>query len=271
LAAGDAYTARYDSIIADFDNVKKCIDDSILWADNLEQIFHHTCRYISHCASAGISFNSSKFVFGAEEVGFLGFQLTKDAVKPTDTYLASIQDFPEPSDLTGARSWFGLINQVNFAFADSELMLPFRHLLKPGTSFDWTPELSQLFKKIKHKIIEAVKKGIMTFDMNRQICLATDWSRTGMGFALLQRHCACTAPTPLCCPGGWKLAYAGSRFTTPAESRYHPVEGEALGAAWALHKTRHFTLGCTNLILAVDHKPLLKILGDRELAEIENP
>ena len=233
LAAGDAYTARYDSIIADFDNVKKCIDDSILWADNLEQIFHHTCRYISHCASAGISFNSSKFVFGAEEVEFLGFQLTKDAVKPTDTYLASIQDFPEPSDLTGARSWFGLINQVNFAFADFELMV-----LKPGTSFDWTPELSQLFKKSKHKIIEAVEKGIKTFDMNRQTCLATDWSRTGMGFALLQRHCAYTAPTPLCCPGGWKLTYTGSRFTTPAESRNHPVEGEALGAAWALHKTR---------------------------------
>ena len=96
LAAGDAYTARYDSIIAGFNNVKKCIDDSILWAENLEQIFHHTCSYISHCASAGISFNSSKFVFGAEEVEFLGFQLTKDSVKPTNTYLASIQDFPEP-------------------------------------------------------------------------------------------------------------------------------------------------------------------------------
>jgi hypothetical protein len=271
LAAGDAYTARYDSIISGFKNVKKCIDDSILWGDDLEEIFHHTCRYISHCASAGITFNPSKFVFGAEEVEFLGFQLTRDSVKPTDTYLASIRDFPEPTDLTGARSWFGLINQVNFAYADSELMLPFRHLLKPGTSFDWTPELAQLFKTSKQKIVNAVVKGVKTFDMTRQTCLATDWSRTGMGFALLQRHCACTSATPLCCTGGWELTYAGSRFTTPAESRYHPVEGEALGAAWALHKTRHFTLGCRNLILAVDHKPLLKILGDRELADIENP
>ena len=49
------------------------------------------------------------------------------------------------------------------------------------------------------------------------------------------------------------------------------MEGEALAASWALKNTSHFTLGCRNLILAVDHKPLLKLFGDRELREIENP
>ena len=49
------------------------------------------------------------------------------------------------------------------------------------------------------------------------------------------------------------------------------MEGEALAVAWALHKTRHFTLGNEKLTVAVDHKPLLKILGDRELADIDNP
>ena len=31
----------------------------------------------------------------------------------------------------------------------------------------------------------------------------------------------------------------------------------------ALDKARFFVLGCADLILAVDHKPLLKIHGDR--------
>ena len=39
--------------------------------------------------------------------------------------------------------------------------------------------------------------------------------------------------------------------------------------ARALHKTRHFTLGNKKLTVLMDHKPLLKILGDRELADIE--
>ena len=44
-----------------------------------------------------------------------------------------------------------------------------------------------------------------------------------------------------------------------------------MAAAWALHKTKHFTLGVNDLILGVDHKPLLKILGDKSLQDIENP
>ena len=62
----------------------------------------------------------------------------------------------------------------------------------------------------------------------------------------------------------------GSRFTNPAESRYAPVEGEALAVAYALHQTRYYILGCKNLIIATDHKPLLKILDDRPLTEITN-
>ena len=40
---------------------------------------------------------------------------------------------------------------------------------------------------------------------------------------------------------------------------------------WALEKAKHFVLGCPNLIVAVDHKPLLGLLGDKSLGDIENP
>ncbi|GAB1600234.1 hypothetical protein Ahia01_000301100, partial [Argonauta hians] len=73
-----------------------------------------------------------------------------------------------------------------------------------------------------------------------------------------------------CCPEGWKLCLVGSRFTTPAESRYAPVTGKALAVAYALHQTRYYTLGCTNLIVATDHKPLLQILNDKSLTDIYN-
>ena len=63
----------------------------------------------------------------------------------------------------------------------------------------------------------------------------------------------------------------GSRFTHPAESRYAPIEGEALAVADALDKARYFVLGCEKLTIAVDHKPLLKVLSDRALEDIGNP
>ena len=67
------------------------------------------------------------------------------------------------------------------------------------------------------------------------------------------------------------MTLVGSRFTHSAESRYAPVEGEALAVAEALDRARHFVLGCSDLIVAVDHKPLLKLFGDRCLEDIPNP
>ena len=40
------------------------------------------------------------------------------------------------------------------------------------------------------------------------------------------------------------------------------MEGEALAFADALDKARFFVLGCSDLIIAVDHKLLLKVFSD---------
>ena len=75
---------------------------------------------------------------------------------------------------------------------------------------------------------------------------------------------------PDCCDNGWRIVFAGSRFLSSAEQRYAPIEGEALAVAWGLEQSKYFTQGCEDLIVVTDHKPLVKILGDRTLDEITN-
>ena len=106
--------------------------------------------------------------------------------------------------------------------------------------------------------------------MQRRTCLHPDWSKRGIGYFLLQQHCSCPSGIPDCCPGGWRITLAGSRFLSSAEQRYAAIEGEALAVAWGLEQTRYFTQGCDNLIVVTDHKPLVKIFGDRTLDEITN-
>ena len=48
---------------------------------------------------------------------------------------------------------------------------------------------------------------------------------------LSQKLCECQKVKPNCCKNGWNTVYSGSRFTTRVESRYAPVEGEALAVA----------------------------------------
>jgi hypothetical protein len=43
-----------------------------------------------------------------------------------------------------------------------------------------------------------------------------------------------------------------------------------LSAAVCLRKFKHFVMRCDDLLLLVDHKPLVKLLGDRRLEDIDN-
>ena len=189
---------------------------------------------------------------------FIGFKVTEDSVKPSDKYLEAIRDFPRPTDITGVRSFYGLVNQVNYAFSNSDVMLPFRHLLKPGETFTWTGEIEEAFIKAKETILESVREGVKTFNPELKTCVATDWSKKGIGFILLQKKCSCPGESPICCNDGWVVTFCGSRFTTGPETRYSSVEGETLAVCWALEKCRYFIMGCPDLVIATDHKPLLK-------------
>jgi hypothetical protein len=151
------------------------------------------------------------------------------------------------------------------------MMEPFRKFLSPKVKFEWSDELNSIFEDSKSRIIEAIQEGVRIFDITRRTCIRTDWSETGIGYFLAQQHCSCESRTHGCCQDGWKITLAGSRFLTQTESKYAPVEGEALAVVWALEQTRFFTMGCPDLLVITDHQPLLKIFGDRRLDEIDNP
>ena len=270
LASGDAYNQRFDAIISHITNKVKCVDDTCLWADTLEASFFQTVEWLDLCARNGITLNPKKFQFAQNTVTFAGLQITPTSVTPSEKFLDSISKFPTPRDITGARAWFGLVNQGAYAFSMAQCMQPFRHLLKPKTKFEWTPALDAVFAESKQRIVEEIKEGVRLFEPSRPTCLITDWSITGIGFFMMQKYCRCASRTPICCKGGWKLCLVGSRFTHNAESRYAPIEGEALAVVYALHQTRYYTTGCQDLTVATDHKPLVGILNDRSLSEIEN-
>ena len=281
IDSGDKYTSRYDQVIQHISRKVKCVDDTLLYDHSIADSFFHTFDYLRTCASHGITLNANKFQFCQQEITFAGFTITQTGIKPSKSTLQALQEFPTPKSTTDIRSWFGLVRQVAYAHSVSEELAPLRCLLKHEAGkkpkFTWSDQLQYVFDKSKERLVNSVSQGIETFDPERLSCLQCDWSKTGIGFLLFQKHCRCDPPQPcdttmqFCCESGWKPIYAGSRFTNPAESRYAPTEGEALAVAWALKTSRLFTLGCPNLYIVTDHKPLLGILNGRDLGSVKNP
>ena len=272
ISSGDGYNRRFDDLTAHINRMERCVDDTLIHDVDLEEHWWRAINFIELCARAGIVLNPEKFQFAQSTVNFAGFRITKESVEPLPKYLDAIRGFPTPKSITDIRSWFGLVNQVSHYSQLRDMMSPFRKFLSPKEKFIWTEELDGIFEESKAQILEAIREGVKIFDINRHTCLRTDWSKQGIGYFLAQKHCECNPNRSYgCCPDGWKITLAGSRFLSPAEKNYAPVEGEALAVAWALEQTRYFTMGCNDLKVIVDHKPLTKLFGDRRLDEIDNP
>ena len=120
--------------------------------------------WLDRTGKNGITLNPQKFIFAADEVEFAGFEVTLTDVRPCEKYLQTIRDFPTPQNRTDIRSWFGLVNQVSYAFSMTQRMEPFRRYLKPGTIFEWNEDMENIFEESKEVIIAEIEKGVRIFD-----------------------------------------------------------------------------------------------------------
>ena len=272
VSAGDAYTDRMMRLLSHIERQRRCIDDTLLYDKTIKEAFFRACEFLDTCGNNGVILNPKKFIFSEREVDFLGFTVTDTGVKPTQNFMDSILNFPSPANLTDVRSWFGAIAQISYTFAASPVMLPFKHLLSSKNSFTWSAELEQAFIASKEEVVRQCELGVRSFNPDLPTALATDWCKTGMGYWLTQKRCSCPSKKPGCCHTGWQTVYVGSKFCSGAESRYHPICGEAAAAAWAVQKCRFFLLGHPNFTLCLDHAPLIKIFSPTtELGDIPNP
>ena len=269
-SSGDGYNRRMDDILCEYPRHKRCVDDNLCYDEDIEQHWWRVIDYLELMGKNGIIINPEKFQFCRKEVDFAGFRIKETRVEPLPKYYNAIRDFPTPRSTTDIRSWFSLVNQVAHYAQLRDMLEPFRKFMSPKVKFNWDETLDKLFEESKLHIINAIKEGVEIFDPKKKTCLRCDWSKKGIGFYLCQKHCSCKSETPDCCDDGWKITVCGSRFLKKNEERYAPIEGEALGVAWALDQTKFFTLGCADLVVIVDHKPLTKTLGDRTLDEIDN-
>ena len=102
----------------------------------------------------------------------------------------------------------------------------FCEFLKKNKQFklNWDADIEAKFYESQKVIADMVREGVKGFVLRKPTFLVGDWSKKGIGFKLLQKHCQCTMEkAPYCCENQldkhWKLVLARSRFTQDAETR----------------------------------------------------
>lgn len=125
-------------------------------------------EYITHCGKNGVEFNPDKFYFAENMVELAEFLVTADGVKPKKKMTEAILQFSTPTNITSIRSWFGLVNQVSYAFSQAWVMTSFGKLLRSrNRKFYWVETLEQLFEGSRL----LTEDGVKTFEISRRTCL----------------------------------------------------------------------------------------------------
>ena len=200
-----------------------------------------------------------KMKYAASSVDYCGYRVSEAGFTVDERKTKAIAEFPTPSNLTDLRSFLGLANQLGpFSPDIAGAAEPLRDLLRPSRTWLWTAQHDKAFCDVKQKLV--TPPVLAFYDPSKPTALQTDASRlNGLGYALLQLH-----------GSDWKLVQCGSRFLTSCETRYAVIELEMSAVVWAVKKCRPFLAGrCFEII--TDHRPLVSILTQKSLPEIENP
>ena len=256
-STSDVFCDKSDKAIVGVPSAQKIVDDILLCAPTLEILRQRIRLVLDNCRLHNLAISHKKLVIGPE-IEFAGFIISEGGVLPNSSKLKALSDFPAPTNISEVRAFLGLANQLG-GFVDNlaSVCSPLRSLLKKGSVFSWSSDLQAAFDSIKGLLLSP--SVVSFFDPSLPTTLLADAScLNGLGFALLQYK----DKRPY-------LIQCGSRSLSGAESRYAPVELEALGITWAINKCRHYLLGCPRFTVVTDHNPLLGIFR-KDISDIDN-
>lgn len=206
-------------------------------------------------SQAGLTLNKAKCQFSVREVLFLGHLINTDGIAPDPEKVKAIVKFPAPNSLGELRRFLGMVNYLGkFTPKLAESTSSLRLLLNKASGWVWNDQTKHEFETVKRLMSSA--PVLVPFDLNSSVRLSTDASSFGLGAVLLQR-----------CGDSWKPVAFASRAMLPAEKNYAQIEKEALAICWAAEKF-YFYLSGRQFEVETDHKPLVSVLGTKEVSKL---
>lgn len=130
-------------------------------------------------------------------------------------------------------------------------------LLQSKNKLTWSDEFEEAFQAVKESLVSA--HVLSYFVPSKPTHLCTDVSQHGLDFVLQQQH-----------SDTWYDVQAGFRFLSDAESSCTIIELELLAVSWAIKKCHLFGAGLPHFTVHTDHHPVIPILNNHRLDEIEN-
>lgn len=216
-----------------FESALAYLDDILVPSVDLEQGIQRLEEVLKLIREFGLTLKLSKCRFFNTSIDYLGYEISVDGVRPNESKILAVRDFPTPKSVHEVRQFLGLAGYFRkFVRGFGEVARPLTNLLKKNVPFKWTEPELQAFASLKKKLVE--RPILSLYDPKLDTELHTDASALGVGGILLQWQQSPRVLKP--------VAYF-SRQTAPEERHLHSYELETLAIVCSLKKFRVYLLG----------------------------
>ncbi len=232
------------------------IDDVLVFGETQEEHDQRLKSALERIRKAGATLNIDKCEFSRSSVRFLGQIVDGSGIRADPEKVKAIRAMSEPTSVTEVRRFLGMTNQLSkFCPNLAEKAKPLRDLLSKKNQWSWEDPQKQAFSELKEELSSS--RVLALYDPERETVVSADASSYGLGAVLVQKQ-----PE-----GGWRPVAYASRALTDTEQRYTQIEKEALATTWACERFSDYLLGM-GFHIETDHKPLVPLLGSKNLEEL---
>ncbi|UYV70049.1 hypothetical protein LAZ67_7001603 [Cordylochernes scorpioides] len=238
-----------NQVLWGLDFVFPYLDDILVASKSEEEHESHLRAVFSRLDQYGLRINQAKTVLNVNNVEFLGYWITPEGIRPTESKVQVIVDYKKPETVQDLRRFLGMLNFyrrfLKNAAEDQAILNDFLKGSKKNDkrSIPRTEEAEQKFIKCK---TELSKAELLTFpDPECPLVLFTDASDRAMG-AVLQHFI----------DGAWKPIAFFSKKLSESQTKYSTYDRELLAIFSAIKHFKFFLEG-RDLTIFTDQKPLI--------------
>ena len=254
-SAPEIFQREMQKILSGAEGTVCMMDDILIYGQNDEEHDRRLTAVLERLAVAGLTLNKAKCSFCTDEVKFLGHVVSSRGISADPEKISAILGFPAPREVAELRRFLGMVNYLGkFSSHLAESTPTLRLLLSKTSEWTWNDQTQSEFEAVKRLMSSA--PVLVPFDLRKPLRLSSDASSYGLGAVLLQLDA-----------DEWRPLAFASRSMIPAERNYAQIEKEALAICWATEKF-HFYLAGRTFEVETDHKPLVSVLGTKEVSKL---
>jgi len=207
---------------------------------------------LERLSSAGLSLKAKKCSFGTTRLEYLGHELDADGIRPMESLVRSVREFPVPEDDRAVKRFVHLAGYYRRFIANfGSKAAPMTMLLRKGSEWEWGERQQAAFDGLKKELTE---RPLLVYpDFEKPFKLVTDASTVGLGAALMQDQGKGEQP----------IAYA-SKVNSPTVAKYSITDLECAAVVWAIKLFRPYLYG-RRFELVTDHAALAYSMRSKNL------